>query len=547
MGDLLNQAVTATLQLNDQGEGSFGTVPPEVIETLAASIMASRTVGVSPMTVVFSAAGTVDSVRDSHDVFRENGYYFDFDDLAAENYTYGTNAGLSTNTSVGGPIVSHTFVVPDGGGSVNFNVLVRVKNPEGLESLANIVITCQAQDDYYSAANTICVSNTLSLAADWTTYDTPAPLGAAKQATLPNWDEFDGKRIMLFRGDDFTGEAIPSIIARIGQNNCMVTVFGDDISPKPIVSNVIPGSSNTTGNSTFTDADVIAWGWPNTFTVEKLRTPFVNYPPAYSHLGVYDLDMDFESEPSGGYLQLSNNSEQSYTDPNLSQSNVPFPVGCYAAKCRVVGSTASLPNVNIGAFNAPYLLWAGISDCYARKADEHNLRLMSYQTLAIHDCDLRGEHVGGAGPKSRFTIRSKGHNTSEGDLVGKSREITGQGYYEYPLSQLAVVQRVLDDPSSVGNSTFSGSGPSNIGSLSLIQDVVIRDCTFVNNPTSGLGNIKVAIAGKWMSSVEHTYLNNVSGRSSDKGPDFDLHDTIPLTPAYIDANVPNIPIPTAPR
>lgn len=528
----------ATIQLKDHGGGVWGST-----DGMTASIEASRITGVSPMTVVFSASGTIDSARDGHDTFRENGYYFDFDDPTSG--TYSTALGGSRNTSIGGPITSHTFIVSDGGGSVEFDVLVNVKNPEGLESLASVTITCQAQDDFYSAANTIAISNTLSLAADWTTYDTPAPLGATKQSTLPDWDEFDGKRIMLFRGDDFSSDLLSDIIIRTGQSNCVVTFFGDDASNRPIVGEVQVGTDSASGGFSFTDTDITTYGWCENITVESLRTPFVTYSPSYQHVGVYDLDMDYEAQAAGGYLQLSTNSEQSYSDVNLSQSNVPFPKGSYAAKCTIIGSNTSLPLVNLGAFNAPYLTWCGISEVTCRHADEHNLRIMSWQQLALHNSDLLGEHVGGGGGKSRFTLRAKGYNFSAGDLSTKNRSISDDTFPEYPMSNLGCVQKIHDDPSAIGQATFSGSGPSNITSLALIQDMVIRDCTFINNPTSGIGNVKVAIAGRWMSSVEHTYP--VDGRSSDKGPDFDLNDIIPLTPAYKDADVPAVPIPTAPR
>ena len=89
-----------------------------------AQINASRTSGVSPCTVVFSMDSTPATGYDEHEVWRQFGYYFDFDDPGSG--TYNTTRGGSKNISIGGPMAAHTFEVADGGGTVEFDVLVNV-------------------------------------------------------------------------------------------------------------------------------------------------------------------------------------------------------------------------------------------------------------------------------------------------------------------------------------------------------------------------------------------------------------------------------------
>lgn len=232
-----------------------GTFPGKIV------ITTSRTSGFSPCGVVFSTRTTTRRGYSSHQVFGsedntdEVGYYFDFNDPGTGNYN--TFYNTSKNTSVGGPMAIHTFEVADGGGSKDFLVAVRAKDGQGNEGRAYLKITVQAQDDYFSAANTIAVSNTLSTSLDWSAqgYDRSPPSGYTEVTTIDAvdgganatfWDDIQGKRIMLFRGDDFTGEDIRHI--RSGNDNFCITWFGDEESGTVITDTTISFAAPTEAN-----------------------------------------------------------------------------------------------------------------------------------------------------------------------------------------------------------------------------------------------------------------------------------------------------------
>ncbi|MCP4881955.1 MAG: hypothetical protein GY905_15555 [Gammaproteobacteria bacterium] len=200
------------------------------------TIKASRLGGVSPCTVIFSCDGYAIAGYDEHDTWHKFGYSWDFDDDKDEHFITGrvarTGTGIGStdkNKSVDGPMAMHTFVVADGGGSVEFEVLVNVKAPDGQIGQGSVTITVQAVDDYYSVPGTdiIACSNTLNILDDWSVYDRAVPPGATQIATLPDWDSMDGKLVMLFNEDVFGGTADDYFNIKLGTQNLVITYFGN--------------------------------------------------------------------------------------------------------------------------------------------------------------------------------------------------------------------------------------------------------------------------------------------------------------------------------
>jgi len=242
-----------------------GTFPGELV------ITASRTSGVSPCTIMFSAYSTSRVGYDEHQILgtggtTNTGYYWDFGDNKGE--TFNTYHGTNKNISDGGWMAAHTFEVADGGGTKAFIVACRAKDASGNEALATIAVTVQAQDSYYSAANTIAVSNTLA-ATGWDALgeDRVPPNGYTEAATVAAvgstsggnvwWDNIQGKRIMLYRGDDFSAEG--PIYIRSGNDNFHVTWFGDELSGTTVSATTISFTAPATGPQLPFDAGTSAF------------------------------------------------------------------------------------------------------------------------------------------------------------------------------------------------------------------------------------------------------------------------------------------------
>ena len=231
-----------------------GTFPGELV------ITASRSSGVSPCTIIFTAKNTTRVGYDEHQVIGTGGtsnvaYRWDFGDDNGD--TYNTHYQGDKNTITGAFMAAHTFEVADGGGTVAFIVSCRCKDASGNEAWAQTVVTVQAQDTAYSAANTIAISNTL-VAGSWdsngetrnppsgyTEYSTIAAAGSTSGGNVW-WDDIAGKRIMLYRGDDFSSEG--PVYIRSGNHDFTVTWFGDELSGTTVSASTISFTAPTATN-----------------------------------------------------------------------------------------------------------------------------------------------------------------------------------------------------------------------------------------------------------------------------------------------------------
>jgi len=488
------------------------------------NIVASRTSGVSPMSVVFQAYTSTDPVntRDQSEVFRELGYYWDFDDpftrpnQGATSATYSlTTRNESKDTIIGGPIVAHTFEVAEGGGSQVFNVRVRVKTPEGEEYLQEIPITCQAQDSYFSGANTIAVSNTLNTADDWslTSYDRNVPSTATRVATLGavNWDTAGGKRILLKRGDDFSGEG-GIIRLLMGQSNVMISWFGNLADSRPETSTIYLGVKSSGG--TFFDvsqAQVNALGWGSNVTLDGIRLPGIENCTAPLDFGWHDCDLDYNAQSSGGGATLVNRGDVPWAN---GITGVPFPRGIYVSECTFIGSEvgaqSSSPLLNISGLQSACPTYLGIFGCYCRRAGEHNIRVQGAKIYCIQDCDIMGEHVGGQGGKHNITMRGQGYN-QVGDFSDLERlsGSMGDALSEFdsdkvPSTGLGVMQRLTLSSGNVGQaSTNISTYPTNANNLELIEDVLHQDIEIQDSTVQDISDIR--LGGRRMTVTSITY------------------------------------------
>ena len=154
--------------------------------TVTAAVTASRVTGVAPLAVLFDATGTTNT--SSLDSFRQLNYAFNFGDDRGLVWSV---SGQPKNTETSGPVAAHVFDVAG-----TYTVTVKATNPStGETSSANVTVTVTAPETAYTGTKTVCVSAAKNY--------TGCPSGATQTTALPTGTAWNGKRVLLARGEKF--------------------------------------------------------------------------------------------------------------------------------------------------------------------------------------------------------------------------------------------------------------------------------------------------------------------------------------------------------
>lgn len=178
----------------------------------AANFSASRTSGVAPLLVVFDATST--TAASAGDPFHEVYFHWSFSDSGSGNWAH---TGSSRNEAHG-PIAAHVFQKP-GTYSVRLNTL----DPNGATSTKSVTISVSDPNTVFSGTKTICVSASGNFSG--------CPSGAAHVTTSTFTSAVGhaapGRRVLLRRGDSFTGRAVLN-----GNGPGILGAYGSGASPK---------------------------------------------------------------------------------------------------------------------------------------------------------------------------------------------------------------------------------------------------------------------------------------------------------------------------
>ncbi|MGH1540269.1 MAG: hypothetical protein ACRBHB_07590 [Arenicella sp.] len=405
-----------------------------ISKAVNAVINPSRTECASPCTVVFSAEKTSAHGLDSHGVWSQLSYYWDFD--TDESDTYGS-LYKQTYTYVEGdtsfekghvPMATKTFLCEVG--ICVYKVGMRAQNVAGEFDDAFVDIAVKSESEQWSAADTVCISNTLDTADDWTGFDKPCPAGAIKQNVTLDYDQYNGKLVLFKNGDMFTHSnhfpnRLPAVVSTLpNQSNFKLSVFGDSHEERPNINGKISlgmtrFDANTPRNEPFsvslanlTDTLVDQYGWPSNIYIEGLKVGSINLPMSYQHVGMHDLDMDREAYTGGGNITVTSSSARCHDpDVGLSCDKVPYPKGGYISSVNIVGGGENGPGLNIGDVWCSMVNFLGITDTQVRRSYEHNLRIAGWYRTNIMRSFFRGLHLQPvsnptAGKNSKITLRS---------------------------------------------------------------------------------------------------------------------------------------------
>jgi len=383
----------------------------EIVNTgdVVASIKPSRETCSSPCTVVFSAEDTTSAGLTANETWTQLSYYWDFD--TDESDTYGalypqsyTYVDGDTSYEVGHvPLVTKTFLCEVG--TCVYNVGLRAQNRDGDYNDAFQTITVNSESATWTTANTVCVSNSLNINSDWSTFDDPCPIGAIKQNTLPLPDEFSNKLILLNRGDVFTATAADNRVGILnGQSNFKVSDFGNSSDDPPeIYARVNLDASDyklTDGVVTSIDLRVQhqdpSFGETTNAYFENLRMGAFQFPYMFQHVGIHNIDMDYGSDTTlvAGRVSWPLGQLCIAFPTFYNCEDFPFPNGAYISSVNLVGSQPAYESgaVNIVGISCVMTNYIGITDVSAKKAGEHNLRIMGWWRLNIMRSHFKGQH-----------------------------------------------------------------------------------------------------------------------------------------------------------
>ena len=204
---------------------------------ISASLAATRVSGTAPLAVQFDATGTT-STTSGVDTFRQVTYSFNFGDDRGLTWAI---SGQPKNTQVGGPLAAHVFDNPG-----TYTVTLTATDSSGNASSKTVTITVADPASVYSGTKTVCVSPSSNFSG--------CPSGSATQTSLPSGTAWNGKRVLLHRGETFGDISIQD-----GNSGVQVAPYGTGNKPAVGTVNVgnwRPSTANFASDVTVMDMNV---------------------------------------------------------------------------------------------------------------------------------------------------------------------------------------------------------------------------------------------------------------------------------------------------
>jgi hypothetical protein len=388
----------------------------------------SRTHGVSPETIYFSAAAS--TCADCTDIlgfgteqaasWNELSYHFNFDDEDAGSFA---TTGKAKNSQLSGsPRAFHTFSC-SGEGDPNwdsghqhcvFNVGVRVQAKDGDYDDAFVEITIQplyGPGGYYDVAEIWCVSSDSDYA------DCPHSNADRHLTDSPAVGSYDGQLVLFERGSSGT---YSPICVGADESNVTVATYGE--GDKPVVSRIQHSTRPSTCLTAYTDTSIstvaasqaperdmegnLINGYAFNGTYSGLRVGSINNGPSYHLANFHDLDMDWEADASyNGEIVVLTAAWNCKNSPSLDCNYVPYALFGFYTEIKAVSSASNLAPVNIACFDGcgiTNFVFAGVE---TNRSYEHNARFMGAWGTIFSNNWFRGNHVGGNNGKERLTVR----------------------------------------------------------------------------------------------------------------------------------------------
>lgn len=274
---------------------------------------------------------------------------WDFGSASTPDITTGARVARNSGNPVSAdeffaPLISEfIFTVPDGQGLTEFQVTVTITGPNAEQWQATKSVWVIDQQSHYAAADTIYVSNTLTL-TEGDFVAAGAIAGATYQAAPPAFDGYDQKRVLFYGQDVF----LDGVYVGLGCHGYSVGSFG--VGRAELAGGLTLDCNDnfltqpTTGSTGVKDDDIVN-GFANNTRITSLRVPVTSFGMSYDHRTVYDLDGDYSNltapDTVSGRISFSPTITTAY-DPasGITPANVPYPTGVYVGNSSFIGSSA---------------------------------------------------------------------------------------------------------------------------------------------------------------------------------------------------------------
>ena len=414
--------------------------------TVTAAVTASRVTGVAPLAVLFDATGTTNT--SSLDSFRQLNYAFNFGDDRGLVWSV---SGQPKNTETSGPVAAHVFDVAG-----TYTVTVKATNPStGETSSANVTVTVTAPETAYTGTKTVCVSAAKNY--------TGCPSGATQTTALPTGTAWNGKRVLLARGEKFGDISILD-----GNVGVQVGAYGSGNAP--VVNSVGVGNWRPTTANFASDITVMDLAITNG-VAQSLGKQVL----------LYRLDM---TSPSNGHgIYTGGISYWAASDP---YRTVPTSSFYYANQIFVVENKVT------GTFNdGGYNLFGDGSQVamlgnVMGVSKYHTARFTKLRKAIVAHNQLKG--INPSGTYHSLKIHS-------GGLTTYTDAYKDDAWYS---EQVVVANNVFGDSSDTNQWTVAIC-PQNDTSAEGITNVVVQNNTFIRNSHTeldlALGGRGFVIAG----------------------------------------------------
>lgn len=406
------------------------------------------------MAVQFDATGTTSSLGTQHP-FHHVRYTFNFGDERGQTWPL---SGMPKNVQTGGPLAAYVFDQPG-----TYQVRVRATDQAGGYSERSVTVVVQDPNTVYSGTGTICVSAAANFSG--------CPSGASQITALPSSASFNGRRVLLRRGETFG-----SISIGHGAVNVQVGAFGTGAKPRVntvSVGTTRPETSAFPRDITFMDLNLIN-GFDQHITMSRLLL----------YRNTFDV-------PTGGFrvaqINLASALDYIVRTWTMPVNQYFQPRELFIVENHLRGSTAN-PLQNMAAVGSRFVIMGNDMGT----AQQHTVRIFAMHKGYIAHNALRG-------------------GSSDGIRVALKLHSGGLGAYDdnYAVSgatwatrQVVIANNRMGDTTD-NNSFTGGATPQNNTTYSRegLEDVILENNVFYRGPNT---NTEFVIMGRRMTSRGNT-------------------------------------------
>jgi Repeat of unknown function (DUF5648) len=440
--------------------------------SIVVQLAATRLSGTAPLAVQFDATGTTSSLTSQHP-FHHVRYSFSFGDDRGLSWPA---SGLPKNSQSGGPLSAHVFDLPG-----TYQVRVRATDQAGDYSERSITVQVLDPNAVYSGAGTVCVSAAANFSG--------CPTGASQVTALPSSATFNGRRVLLRRGETFGSISIPH-----GSQNVQVGAFGT--GAKPRVSSIVVGTVRPTSTAFPRDVSImdlnILQGFEQFSTMSRLLLYRNTFDPPTGSLIVAQINI----ASALGYVVQNN---------TLSPSQYFQPRELFVVENQIRGNTSN-PQMGMAGLGTRFVVLGNDMGT----AQQHTVRLWAMHKGYIAHNALRGRSSDGI--RHALKVHSGG--------LGDFNDNYGISGSTWASRQIVIGNNRLGD--ATDNNSWTGvAGPQNNGSDSRegLEDVILENNVFHRGPNT---NTEFILMGRRMTSRGNTRADGGSPNISQYNNSYQL-------------------------